>query len=288
MYQKYEPLQSLLTVLTKESKISICIHDVSGITNYESFNLPLNFQIHSKPFCNIAKSTTFGYQLCTSCKMRANRKASRELNLFFGYCPYGIFEFVKPVVMDGKLLCIIYLGNLSFDLQTTKNKIHKACKITKVCEQSLLDAVNDIHFADNFDFYIHYINVIDSYIKFLHEKSKFEVPKSKNHWAVSLLKNYIESNFNQNITLKGFSKLYFVNEKYIGRLFKKQMEITFHEYLNNIRIENAVKLLSETDDNIINIAYQCGFQNVTYFNRVFLKKTKMTPTKFRKNIRSKK
>jgi AraC-like DNA-binding protein len=68
------------------------------------------------------------------------------------------------------------------------------------------------------------------------------------------------------------------------KFFKRATGLTVTDYLNDIRIGNACELLIETDLQIKEIAYQVGFQSLTYFNRVFLKKKKMTPREFRESI----
>jgi len=55
--------------------------------------------------------------------------------------------------------------------------------------------------------------------------------------------------------------------------------------VNEVRITHAMMLLLETDKSIQSVAYQSGFENISYFNRVFLRKNRITPGKFRLGIR---
>ena len=81
---------------------------------------------------------------------------------------------------------------------------------------------------------------------------------------------------------KQLSKLYFINEKYLGKLLNAQYKMPFHEYLNNLRLKAAENLLKTTSKNIIEIAFDCGYQSVNYFNRRFYKKYNVTPSQYRK------
>ena len=56
---------------------------------------------------------------------------------------------------------------------------------------------------------------------------------------------------------------------------------TFSDYVNDFRIGNACYMLTETDKTISQIALEVGFENLTYFNRVFLKKKICTPKQYR-------
>ena len=69
------------------------------------------------------------------------------------------------------------------------------------------------------------------------------------------------------------------------KLFKEKMEMSFVKYLNNYRLEVAAELLTTTSDDIINIAINTGFDNLSYFNRCFKKKHGITPGKYRKDAR---
>ncbi len=62
--------------------------------------------------------------------------------------------------------------------------------------------------------------------------------------------------------------------------FKKNYRMTFKEYLLNLRIGYACKLLTEASMNISQIAYNCGFENMSNFNRYFKKLKGMTPSDF--------
>ena len=90
-------------------------------------------------------------------------------------------------------------------------------------------------------------------------------------------------NYYHPLALKSIAASCFVNEKYLGRIFKEQTGRTFHEYLNAVRLERAAQLLTVGDDSIIQVALSCGFNSPSYFNREFVKKYGVTPKKYRKN-----
>ena len=75
--------------------------------------------------------------------------------------------------------------------------------------------------------------------------------------------------------------LHYLNENYIGRLFRRQMGVRFTAYLNQVRIAHARTLLLDTSLSVTEIAMKTGFNQVPYFNRCFKANTGMTPTAFR-------
>ena len=68
---------------------------------------------------------------------------------------------------------------------------------------------------------------------------------------------------------------------HFARVFKKNTNITPHEYLLNVRIQNAKKLLYASGQSVEDIAKSCGFNSTSHFIRVFKKYTNITPKQFR-------
>ena len=67
----------------------------------------------------------------------------------------------------------------------------------------------------------------------------------------------------------------------VCRFFKTATGLTIFEYLNKIKIDYACQLLLNTDQNIVDISYDCGFNNLSHFNKQFRKFIGTTPTQFR-------
>ena len=97
-----QSLDSLIQTICEKNNIHICIHDVTGILNNPLLKIDCKNQIHSKNFCSLAKSAKKGYDLCMKCKIMANKKAVDEKVQFRGYCPYGLYEIVTPVIINEK------------------------------------------------------------------------------------------------------------------------------------------------------------------------------------------
>ena len=72
-----------------------------------------------------------------------------------------------------------------------------------------------------------------------------------------------------------------VNTSYLSTLFRQVTGMTFKEHLNRIRIEEAARLLSNTDYSVMEIAIACGYKDQSYFTKVFKKLTGLTPKQYR-------
>ena len=77
-------LQFLIDMLTRGRKLHISILDLNGILNTPTTKIAFENVIHSKKFCDIAKSTEKGYRACLHCKNLANTKATTSKKAFCG------------------------------------------------------------------------------------------------------------------------------------------------------------------------------------------------------------
>lgn len=103
----------------------------------------------------------------------------------------------------------------------------------------------------------------------------------KNYRKLQSVLSYIEDHYSEKIQISEPSEIIHVCDDRLIRLFKEVIGETPIEYIMNLRIEAAIKLLSSTDLSIADIAYQTGFGSATYMTRVFKKKLNTTPGKYR-------
>ncbi len=109
-----------------------------------------------------------------------------------------------------------------------------------------------------------------------------QLRKNVSHGVLSEIEREIRENYAQNLTLRELSKKYFVNSAYLGQLFRKKYGISFKDYLNNYRIEQAAQKLIRTDEKIYMIAQEVGYKDLDYFINRFISAKGCTPAKFRK------
>lgn len=110
-----------------------------------------------------------------------------------------------------------------------------------------------------------------------------EMQKKMNWLLFEEITSYIKQNY-KDITLKQLSEHFHFHEDYFNRLLKAKTGMTYTEYVQNLRIKEAEKLLRSTELTIDDIAVRVGYQNKGYFYKIFTEKHKMTPAKFRKEL----
>jgi AraC-like DNA-binding protein len=109
---------------------------------------------------------------------------------------------------------------------------------------------------------------------------------SYNSQRVEKIMSYINNNFDKNITLSDAAKLAGMTEVALSRFFKLRTGKTFVDTLNEVRLGNASRMLIDTTYSITDVAYKCGFHNISNFNRIFKKKKVCTPKEFRETYNS--
>lgn len=290
-------LNKTISRLSKNTKAHILIHDTSGILSNEQLKLDMMYKVHICSFCNVAKSTDKGLEFCYKCKNLSMKKADKIKDVYIGQCYLGITEIIKPIYYNNNLLCLIYISNLLLkdNLDNIKRNLIKRCKYTNVDENLLVNKLADCQIIDtnNLSDYFDIVDIIQHII--LHSDipyntftfkvfTIFPVEHIKKHILIEDIEQYITANYKIEISLKDLSKLYFIDEQYLCKLFKKETGIGFVGYINNTRIANAKRLLSNSSSNISSIAFEVGYNNVSHFNKIFRKLTGCTPREYRTSL----
>jgi AraC-like DNA-binding protein len=109
-------------------------------------------------------------------------------------------------------------------------------------------------------------------------------PNNFNSRRIEKTMEYVNRNFDKPITLGEVAKLANMSEVSFSRFFKQRTGNTFIDNLTEIRLGHASRLLIETTKSVAEVAYHCGFNNISNFNRIFKTKKKCTPKEFRESF----
>ncbi|RZK47572.1 MAG: AraC family transcriptional regulator [Pedobacter sp.] len=104
---------------------------------------------------------------------------------------------------------------------------------------------------------------------------------SYNSRRIEKVMNYLNQNFDKELTLTEAARISGMTEVSFSRFFKARTGKTFIDTVNEIRLGHASRMLIDTTHSVQEIAYRCGFNNLSNFNRSFRKKKDCTPKEFR-------
>jgi two-component system response regulator YesN len=124
-------------------------------------------------------------------------------------------------------------------------------------------------------------NYLRESVKSACQQLKEDVKDSNNNIIDKALKIIHERYFDKKLSLQSIANELDITFYYLSRLFKKEMNTNFMDYLTNVRIDKAKELLDSTELKNAEIADKVGFYDYRYFSQVFRKKCKMTPTEYR-------
>ena len=97
---------------------------------------------------------------------------------------------------------------------------------------------------------------------------------------------YIIENPSKKLNLNTLAEAFDLNPNYCSSLFRRYFECGFSEFVTQIRILNAARIIKTTDERMEDIAFKCGYSDYGYFNKVFKKILGVTPNEFRKKNKS--
>ena len=216
--------------------------------------------------------------------------------------------YTYPIVMEGKLrtairnrdkamsqtilnqmLAYIYTYNKD-NLEIIKPRI---TELVVIISRAAVDAganVKDIflinenfnsnidHFQNLEDLSVWVSNMLQRFISLT-----FEFDKVKHADMVYKVIEYIKENYHRHISLEELANISYMSKTYLSSLFKKETGYSISEYINQIRVDRAQTFLMDNDLSIIEIARICGFEDQSYFTKVFRRIAGVTPKKFRES-----
>ncbi|RPI46786.1 MAG: AraC family transcriptional regulator [Bacteroidetes bacterium] len=109
-------------------------------------------------------------------------------------------------------------------------------------------------------------------------RSRFEATNTR----IGKIHEYLMKNYHEEVNLEEIAGIVHMAPASACRFFKSSTGMTIFEYLNKIKIDYSCKLLLNSDRNVVNISYDCGFNNLSHFNKQFKKFIGKTPSQFRK------
>ena len=108
------------------------------------------------------------------------------------------------------------------------------------------------------------------------------------HSAIGKAIPYLLTDISQNISLTDISALCGLTPAYFSTLFRREMGMSFTEWINETRLAHAKRLLEENDRSVLDISLACGYNTASHFYRMFHRDTGMSPTEYREQFRKRK
>ena len=112
-------------------------------------------------------------------------------------------------------------------------------------------------------------------------QENYDLRSISSNYGIARAQHYIEQHLDESITVNSLAALSNMSVAHFNRVFKKEMNMTPIDYLIDIRLTRAKKLLRRYDHSITEISLKCGFNSNAHFSSTFQKKIGITPTEYR-------
>lgn len=266
-------LGKLIEALERGTKLHIAIAFVDECGNRKT-HLTYSQAIHDRPVCIAVKRQPNGLASCYRCRNTVQRYVIHRRRSIEGLCTNGVYEYCRPVIYDERVICVIFIGNILTQDKTQRQRLEE--RVGK----ELLDTME--HNCSSEDC-VKIADVLESYIVFLFDR--YGIENKTYDPLVENIKNYIRENLAYGFSMEELASAFYYTPKYLGHIFKSRTGKTIKEYCNFLKIEQAKLLLTDTRMSVENIAFQVGFNSMTYFDRAFYKIVGLSPQAYRASAR---
>ena len=149
---------------------------------------------------------------------------------------------------------------------------------------SYLDSLSSV--TEPFNQYLNFLKILyelsqDEEARILASSSFARASRDRESRRVMKVKQYVNDHYSEDLRLESLASLAGMTPQAFSRFFKSRTGRTLSDYIIDIRLGNAARLLVDTTQNVSEICYSCGFNNLSNFNRIFKAKRGYTPRDFR-------
>jgi len=185
-------------------------------------------------------------------------------------------------VINSEMLKLPEFKNISSALSLSERGI----KITGETLNEVSEIMLQLPYLGSFERFLQFLKLIDiigrsENIVQLASKEFVNKQFSYKNKRIAAIHEYLMRNYQKNIDLVQIASLVNMAEGSVCRFFKTQVGMTIFEYLNQIKIEFACKLLMNKNMSVMDVAFDSGFNNLSHFNKQFKKNTGLTPLEYK-------
>lgn len=308
--------QKIQDCLSEASDMAILIVDYQGV--------PVTRHSRCSDYCTLVRSNPELNNLCRKCDARGGLEAARISKPYVYRCHMGILDLAVPIVLDGVYTGAIMAGQvvLSDDGEQSglerivetatvpleadfKKQLEQKRRLLPVMSRDRVQVIANMLFQIN-----NYI-IEEAMLKITLSESIGEGAAGSriagmnagnpgkdsalsqsaparpvfNSLIVKPAIEYIESHYDEHITLDDMASLCNISSSYFSKLFNRITGDNFANYVNTVRIRRACELLESGEAPITTIAFDLGFEDISYFDKVFKRITGVTPSQYKSGQR---
>ena len=229
-------------------------------------------------FCAYVHSLPGEFQKCCECDRSGSQTALALGRAHCYHCRFGLTEVASPLYSFGILTGFLMMGQVVIGAPPACESVHKILPEREFREK-LLSSVPTVPE----DLLSSYVRILTICAEYLTLSNAVDITHQD---LGAMAKNFIGHNFHKKITLNDICKYLACSKSTLVNNFRKTHGTTVTEYLTQIRLKEAEKLLNGSEHTLSEIASLCGFSDQSYFSKVFSAKMGCTPGDYRRRLQS--
>lgn len=194
---------------------------------------------------------------------------------------------VVTIQFSGEMLDFPMMGKRQFkDLRELLKNSVPAAAFSVTDESEVVKSILSLHEENGFRSVISFLNLLDalSGTPYMVLGDSFNYIRPSKSRRIARVCAWTDKNMNRQIKLEEVAGLVNMSPSAFSHFFRHHTALSYITYLNGQRISKACRMLETTMMSVSEICYECGFNNKSNFNRIFMKMKNMSPTEYRKHI----
>jgi len=294
-----QKLQQYLYELSNSYNATICIKDFSGFLHQdkEIFQALSPFINHTSPYCMYVKGNKKCMRDCLDMIPKILNKCMETHQSFSGFCHAGMYEYVVPIIQNDNILGAITFGCYASESTPEYKNFQSLAQRYPDFNVALLSqlyqrepkapAKEDMAtILLSLEFIASFLASLDNRYSTTEDTAKLvSQPKDKEEdLFIQHALTYIKMHVTENIRIEDIARYCNYSTSYVSRNFNKTVGMNISTYINKLRIEVSKTYLITSDKTIAEIAEIVGFDDLSYYSRVFSSLLGIPPTEFRRRF----
>lgn len=258
---------------------------VIDFANTDGVSLRLSSLEYFNPFCAKMRGSASGRAACTHCDRSNSRLSVMRKSPLVYHCFAKLIDVVVPL-FDHKNNFIGVMTTGQFhrqgDAVATEQEIAAIATEHGLEPQEMIDLYGKTKILSERQIQgmIEYLQVIGKIIVRTHNNLLF-MEKIDSQDKITLIKKFVEENYMKAINIPDTARRFYLSAGYFCHYFRKEVGISFMNYVNIYRVSKAKELLTHSKRGISEIVDLCGFGSFSQFNRTFRDATGCSPREYR-------
>lgn len=266
-------LKAILKDLYSVLGLNISLFDIDE-------NLIASYPEKNSPFCHLIKQNPKSRKICENCDHEAFKRVKKTGEIEIYKCKFNLTEACVPVYSYGLLTGFLMMGQAISDSSMDQNIIFKLARPYISNDIDLKQAIKQIPIKTDQQI-LAFSTILEMCAKYFTSSNSIAM---KNDQLADAAKKYILENLDKDITIEMLCEKLYCSKAALALHFKSTFHTTIHAFLIECRIHKSCELLRNKNLSIQQVSSMCGFNDTSYFSKVFKKKCKLTPKQYREQI----